>query len=68
MTAILRTNDATYLPHRRQTGQEGLQMKGLQERADCDKVLQAGRINSRGCRARKGADEESPGFTGQDAG
>ena len=43
-------------------------MKGLQERADCDKVLQAGRINSRGCRARKGADEESPGFTGQDAG
>ena len=34
----------------------------------CDKVSKASKTDVRGCRCRKAADEESPGFTGQDAG
>ena len=34
----------------------------------CDKVSKASKTDVRGCKCRKAADEESPGFTGQDAG
>ena len=33
-----------------------------------DTVYQASKTNVRGCRCRKAAGEESPGFIGQDAG
>ena len=38
------------------------------DRAKTENQIQPGRINDRGCRCRKAAGEESPGFTGQDAG
>ena len=38
------------------------------KKVKCDKVFEASKTNVRGCRCRKVAGEESPGFTGQDAG
>ena len=32
------------------------------------RICEVSRADDRGCKSRKGAGEESPGFTGQDAG
>ena len=46
----------------------GVQKKSFTQIKKCDKVSKASKTDVRGCRCRKAADEESPGFTGQDAG
>ena len=47
---------------------EGIQKIRFTKKTKYDKVYQASKTNVRGCKCRKAAGEESPGFTGQDAG